>query len=88
MGLHGYDVGKKVNGRKRLLLVDTLGLFIAAVVHAANIQDRDGAKTLLNLIRDTFLRIRLIWADRGYAGKHLKWVSARRPGNPVKLWRS
>jgi putative transposase len=60
-------------------------LVISVVVHAANIQDRDGAKLLLNLKRDSFLRIQLIWADGGYAGKLLQWVSALRPSNPLVL---
>jgi putative transposase len=65
--------------------VDTLGLVIAVVVHAANIQDRDGAKMLLSLIQEKVLRLRLIWADGGYAGKLLRWVSAMRPTNPLEL---
>jgi len=60
-------------------------LVIAVVVHGANIQDRDGAKLLLDRIRDSFRRIRLIWADGGYAGKLVQWVSELRPGNPLKL---
>ena len=55
------------------------------VVHAANIQDRDGAKMLLSLIQEKVLRLRLIWADGGYAGKLLRWVSALRPTNPLTL---
>jgi putative transposase len=58
---------------------------IAVVVHAASIQDRDGAKILLGMIRDKFLRLRLIWADGGYAGKLLQWVCALRQNNPLKL---
>lgn len=65
--------------------MDTLGLVIAVVVHAANIQDRDGAKMLLSLIQEKVLRLRLIWADGGYAGKLLRWVSAMRPTNPLTL---
>ena len=65
--------------------MDTLGLVIAVVVHAANIQDRDGAKMLLSLIQEKVLRLRLIWADGGYAGKLLRWVSALRPTNPLTL---
>jgi putative transposase len=60
-------------------------LVIAVVVHGANIQDRDGAKLLLDRIRDSFRRIRLIWADGGYAGKLVQWVSELRPGNLLKL---
>jgi putative transposase len=60
-------------------------LVIAVVVHAANIQDRDGAKLLLERIRNSFRRIQLIWADGGYAGKLIQWVSALRPGSPLRL---
>ncbi|WP_375604638.1 transposase [Wolbachia endosymbiont of Anurida maritima] len=45
-GSRGYDAGKKVKGRKRHIVVDTLGLVIAAEVHSASIQDRDGALNL------------------------------------------
>jgi len=47
-GIWGYDAGKKVNGQKRHILVDTLGLLLTVVVHAANIQDRDGAKVVFD----------------------------------------
>jgi putative transposase len=67
METHGYDAGKKINGRKRQLLVDVLGLVPVAVIHPANTQDRDGAKLVLALIRHTFLRLRLVWADGGLA---------------------
>ena len=60
-----YDAGKKVKGRKRHIIVDTLGLVLLAVVHAANIQDRDGAKLVLEKIKGKFTRLRLIWADGG-----------------------
>jgi putative transposase len=60
-------------------------LVIAVVVHSANIQDRDGAKMLLDRIRNSFRRIQLIWADGGYAGKLIQWVSSLRPGSPLKL---
>jgi putative transposase len=60
-------------------------LVIAVVVHAANIQDRNGAKLLLERIRDSFRRIQLIWTDGGYAGKLVQWVSPLRPGISLKL---
>jgi putative transposase len=63
-----------VKGRKRHILVDTLGLLLTVVVHAANIQDRDGAKLVLEKARGKFLRLALIWADGGYAGKLIEWV--------------
>jgi putative transposase len=55
-----------VNGRKRHILVDTLGLLLVVVVHAANIQESDGAKLVLGRARGRFPRLRLIWADQGY----------------------
>ena len=74
-GIRGYDAGKKVKGRKRHILVDTMGLLLMVLVHAANIQDRDGAKLLLNKVKHCFSRLRLIWADGGYKGKLIDWVS-------------
>ncbi len=73
-GIRGYDAGKKVKGRKRHILVDTMGLLLMVFVHAADIQDRDGAKLLLNKVKGSFSRLRLIWADGGYAGKLIDWV--------------
>lgn len=63
-----------MNGRKRHLLVDTIGLVLKAVVHAADIQDRDGAKLLLEAIKGFLPRLKLIWADGGYAGQLIDWV--------------
>ena len=56
-------------------MVDTLGLVMAVVVHAANIQDRDGAKLVLRKLAGRFSRLALIWADGGYAGKLIDWVA-------------
>jgi putative transposase len=68
-GPRGFDAGKKVNGRKRHLLVDTLGLPLRAVVHAASVQDRDGLAPLLARIRRRFPWLRLLYADGGYQGE-------------------
>jgi len=73
-GTRGYDAAKKVNGRKRHLLVDTLGLLLAVVVHAADIQDRDGARLVLEKVKHMLPRLQLIWADGGYAGELVDWV--------------
>jgi putative transposase len=62
-GVHGYDAGKKTNGRKRPVLVDTLGLVWLVVVTAAGTQARDGARTLLAVLATPMRRLRLIWAD-------------------------
>jgi putative transposase len=53
-GVRGYDAGKKVKGRKRHILVDTIGLLLIVVVHTANIQDRDGAKLVLEQVNGPF----------------------------------
>lgn len=70
----GYDAGKKVNGRKRHIAVDTLGLLLCVLVTAASVQDRDGARPLLQRLAGSCHRIRLVWADGGYAGKLLDWA--------------
>ena len=72
---HGYDAGKKVNGRKRHVVVDTLGLIISVVVHAANVQDRDGAKLVMAKLPGWYPRLKLIWADGGYAGQLVEWAA-------------
>jgi putative transposase len=56
--------------------VDTLGMIMAIVVHAGNIQDRDGAKLVLAKLAGLFPRLKLIWADGGYAGKLIEWTMA------------
>ena len=73
----GFDAGKKINGRKRHILVDTLGLLIAVAVTAASIQDRDGAKLLLKAIKGSGKKIRKIWVDGGYRGELVKWVKSK-----------
>lgn len=73
-GPRGYDGAKKVSGRKRHILVDTLGLLLVVVVHAASISDRDGAMLVLPHIRDRFPRLRLVWADGGDTGKLREWL--------------
>jgi putative transposase len=73
-GVHGYDGAKKVGGRKRHILVDTLGLLLKARVHAADITDRDGARLLLNKVSDEFPRLQHVWADMGYRGKVVEWI--------------
>ena len=73
-GVRGYDAGKQVKGRKRHILVDRIGLMLMVVVHTANIQDRDGARLVLEQVKGTFPRLQLIWADAGYSGKLIDWV--------------
>jgi transposase len=71
-GPRGYDAGKKVKGRKRHILTDTGGLLVSAVVHAADIQDRDGAPSVLGAIRHACPWLRHVFADGAYGGAKLK----------------
>ncbi len=71
-GVRGYDAGKKIKGRKRHILTDTQGFIVAALVHAADIQDRDGAPAVLAEARDKFPWLRHVFADGGYAGDQLR----------------
>lgn len=76
-GPRGYDAGKKIKGRKRHILTDTTGLLVAAMVHEANIQDRDGAVPLLASIRKVWPWLRHVFADGGYAGSKLENALAK-----------
>ena len=71
-GIRGFDAGKKIKGRKRHIVVDTLGLLVGVVVHAADIQDRDGAPAVLKSILTRWPWLRHIFADGGYAGPKLR----------------
>ncbi|MFC5601648.1 IS5 family transposase, partial [Deinococcus cellulosilyticus] len=73
-GPRGYDGGKKVSGRKRHILVDTLGLIMKVCVHEANVHDRYGAIKVLNGLNEVFPRMQHVWADQGYKGKLIKEV--------------
>ena len=81
----GYDAGKNVTGRKRHLIVDTLGLVLLVIVTSASVQDRDGARVLLRALFERirkaryshwwrFCRLELIWADANYRGELIEWV--------------
>ena len=67
-GPRGYDAGKKIKGRKRHVLTDTNGLLVAAVVHQADIQDRDGAPLVLASARYLYPWLRHVFADGAYSG--------------------
>lgn len=71
----GYDAGKKVKGRKRHLVVDTLGLLLAVSVTAANVQDRDGAHPVVAQAMAKYPRIQTLFVDGGYAGQCAQTVS-------------
>ena len=70
----GYDGGKKIQGRKRHIVTDTLGLLMAIVVHSADIQDREGAKLVIEQLRYDYPRLKKILADGGYTGQLIEWV--------------
>ena len=98
-GVRGYDGGKKMRGRKRHLVVDVVGLLLIIQVHSAGIQDREGAKSVLEALLTKFPTVELIWADGGYAGKLVAWVAThlqrvlsivkrpRKSGFKVLQWR-
>jgi len=65
----GYGGGKKIQGRKRHIVTDTMGFILAIVVHSADVQDREGAKEVLLELRFKFPRLRKILADSGYTGE-------------------
>jgi putative transposase len=81
----GYDAGKQVFGRKRHILVDTLGLLLLVGVHSAGTQDRDGARAVLAPLAHSFTKLRKIWADSIYNGGIAAWVRDLRPRNRIEL---
>ena len=97
----GFDPAKKVDGRKRHLLVDTEGLVIQARVHSARVPDQDGIRLLLEQVRGRFGRLSHLWVDAGYQGRGRRWAEevlglsvevVRKPPKPVpekvvaKIW--
>jgi transposase len=70
----GYDGAKKIQERKRHILVDTADLLLKAQVHSADITDCDGAKPLLESVKGIFPRLIHIWADMGYRGAVIDWI--------------
>jgi putative transposase len=70
----GFDVAKKIDGRKRHLLVDTEGLVLKVKVHSANVADRDGIELLLEHVEGWFPRLQHLWVDGGYKGKSKEWI--------------
>lgn len=71
-GVRGYDAGKRINGRKRHIVTDTVGFLVGLAVHGADVQDRDGAPDLLKSIAAHYPLLRHLFADGGYAGPKLK----------------
>jgi transposase len=81
----GYDGGKKIDGTKRHIAVDTIGLLLTVLVTAAGVQDRDGAMPLLRKLRAACLRISLVWADGGYAGALVSWTAEHLAGLRLQI---
>jgi len=81
-GISGYDAGKKVMGRKRHIITDTQGFLLFVVVHAADIQDRDGAPDVLNAIRFRFPWLRHVFADGGYCHVNASFVNM----DSARIW--
>jgi putative transposase len=81
----GYDAGKKVKGRKLHALVDTEGLPLRVIVHAAGVQDRDGAALVLDRIRQRFNWLELVWADGGYNAHQVSSTLAGNPGLRIEI---
>jgi putative transposase len=88
----GFDPAKKVEGRKRHLLVDTEGLVLEARVHSAKVPDADGIRLPLEPVRGRFGRLSHLWVDAGYQGRGRRWTEevfgvsvevVRKPPKPV-----
>ncbi|NTW97413.1 MAG: IS5 family transposase [Oscillochloris sp.] len=73
-GVRGHDSGKKVTGRKRHILVDTMGLLMIVVVTAASVSDPAGAQLLFSRLGGAGKKLRRIWVDGTYRGKLVDWV--------------
>lgn len=89
-GPKGYDAGKKVKGRKRHLVTDTLGLLLAVVITSASVQDRDAAMGIVDLAKAKVPSIEVVYVDAGYAGQRAREIAlkhdltievVRHPGN-------
>lgn len=82
----GYDAGKQIKGRKRHVLVDTLGLILGVFVTPANVQEREGGQGLLKRTLEWFTWLKLLWVDGGYSGPAFAdWVKTIRPGLQVEV---
>jgi transposase len=85
-GAVGYDAAKRIKGRKRHLLVDTLGLVLGATVSPADVPEREGAKGLLERALGSFSWLRKLWVDGGYCGEPFAaWVRSLRPKLAVEV---
>ncbi|WP_434383099.1 transposase [Melittangium boletus] len=71
----GYDAGKKIKGRRRHLLVDTLGLLLIAWMTTGDVQDRDATPAVLPLAAQLYPSLKKVWVDGGYAGPKVQAVA-------------
>src|SRR5271169_4887781 len=74
---HGFDAGKKIKGKKRHVLVDTEGLLLHAIVHSADVQDRDGGILVMSTLFGRFPFLKKLIADAGYQGPQFKQALAK-----------
>jgi len=82
----GFDAGKCIKGRKRFLLVDSLGLVLATLVTPASTPEREGAQQLLGRVLGWFAWLRLLWVDGGYSGdRFAQWIKSIRPKLKVEV---
>ena len=85
-GVVGYDATKRIKGRKRHLLVDTLGLVLGVKVTSADTPEREGAQALLGQVLVWLSWLRLIWVDGGYTGDAFsQWVKRLRPNLEIQV---
>jgi putative transposase len=85
-GAVGYDAAKRIKGRKRHLLVDTLGLVLGVLVTPASTPEREGAQTLLSSVLSWLTWLRMLWVDGGYSGEAFaQWVKGLRPKVEVEV---
>ena len=85
---HGFDAGKKIKGKKRHILVDTQGLMLQAIVHAADIQDRDGGAMLMATLFGLYPFLLKLYADGGYQGPEFRNPRSQNIMRAGGLWRS
>jgi putative transposase len=82
----GYDAAKKIKGRKRHVLVDSLGLLLSVCVTPADVPEREGAQMLLGPVLAFFAWMKKVWVDGGYTGEAFaKWVQSIKPGVEVEV---
>jgi transposase len=84
-GPRGFDAGKKIKGRKRHIVTDTQGNLLSAIVHPANVQDRDGAPAAVTLACASYPTIAHLFADGGYAGEKLENALRKIDGPTIEI---